>query len=278
MNSAYLLEELRANVGETDAEKHWTDAELLRKLSFSHKKAGFMVSASDGDRLQKSTDLIPSSSIVTLPSDFSKFNYMEEKVSGREIPLVNTVRERRVNRSYATGLDLGTLSCYFSGDTIEINHDDYSTVVTLWYEPKIINLHAGIGFTGSTTNTIVFEVANDPSFVDDYYNDTSFTIIAGTGLGTTVAVSDYVGATYTATLAGTFSTSSVYGSISPLPEECAEFIVLDATVSAMAKPSAALDPKYFEYFRSRLADARRLLDGWLAVRSRLNKHIRYSGS
>jgi hypothetical protein len=202
---------------------------------------------------------------------------MEETSSGIPIKMVGSIRERRMSRGTGTTLSTGSLTCYFVGDTIEINQDSYGTQVTLWYDKKPVMLHTGTGDTGSTTNTIIFEDGHKPSHLDDYYNGQYVEVVDGTGAGTKAEITDYVGSTREATVAGTFSTDSVYGTVPLTPEELDEWVVLEATVLALAKPAANIDTKYFEYFLSRLRDTKRDAKHWMSSRHRGTNLVRMEG-
>lgn len=52
-----------------------------------------------------------------------------------------------------------------------------------------------------------------------------------------------------ATITGTPTDGDYYGTVSELPEEGMAFVVLDATLLALAKPGASLDTKYFSTSR-----------------------------
>jgi len=260
-----MLTEVRDNVGES-TESHWGDNDLLRKLNLSYRLRATELLSVPGDWLVTSTDLTPSSSVITLPDDCVKPIYLEEKDNGRAIDFSMTIRERRTSRLSGTTLYSGVVDAYFVGNTIEINMDDYGEEVTLWYQRRVPNLHTGTADAGGSTS-LTFEVANEPSFEDDYYNGVTIEIVNGTGSRTQTTVLDYVGSTKVATLAaGTYDSDSVYGTVSDLPEEANDFIILDATIRALAKPSAAIDPKYFEHLYSLWKIAKRAWDDFTSTR------------
>lgn len=274
MNSYFMLSDLRDNVGEA-TEAHWDDAELLRKLNQANVEVGFLVSETTGDWLMKKDDFTPVASVITLPSDCAKPVYMEDKSSGKEIPIRDTVRERRVDRTSSLSLYGGYVSAYMVGNTIEINQDSFTDEVTLWYERRLINLSAGTIATGASTS-LKFDADNEPNGSDDYYNGVGVECMdASTKVIKLVsAISDYVGSTYTATVVGTPVSSDFYGTIPQIPEEGHGLIVLKATLLCIAKPSSALDPKVFENFERIVRRAERQFDDWISTRVKNSQGVR----
>ncbi len=276
MNAYYMLSDLRDNVGErTGNEAHWDDAELLRKLNSAQKEVGTIFQTTPGDWLMKSAAVTPVSSVITLPSDCSKPVYLEETSSGRIIPWGGTVRERRQTRLSGVTLSGGYLDFYMQGNTIIINQTGYGTACTLWYDQKVIDLHAGTAASGTTTSTVEFDANNEPNGVDDYYNGATIEVMDETSTVVEVSspITDYVGSTKKATMTGTPTAAELYGTISSLPEEAHGLIVMKATVKALAKPSSALDPKYFEYFLNEMMRMEKRIANWAASRVRASEYV-----
>jgi hypothetical protein len=224
--------------------------------------------AADGDWLMKSGSVTPVASVITWPDDCAKPSYLEETSTENVITIHGTVRERALTRTPRSSLDNQLLrDAYLLGRTIVVNESGYTTPCTLWYAKRIPDLHTGTAGAGAATS-ITFEAANFPSMVNDYYNGATIEIVSGTGVGVRTTISDYVvtaGANWgvATTAAGTFSTSSVYGTVSELPDEAIPLVVLDATLLALAKPSSSIDPKYFEYFRSMQRYAEKAFFDWI---------------
>jgi len=280
MNTYFMLEDLRSNVGESTA-SHWTDAELLRKLNMAQRKVALDVSMAPGDWLVTSADITPSNSVITLPSDFSKPVYMEVKATGEPIPIDTSLRERRMYRATNITLETGYIEAYVLHDTIEINRDNYATGVTLWYEFRVPDLHTGTASAGEATS-LTFDTTDgsDSTGVGgrletDYYNNSKIEIISGTGAGIDT-ITEYSVARV-ATVAGTYSTDSVYGTVSKLPEECHHLIILEATTMAIAKPSSAIDPKYFEYFTAEKKESWKNFKTWIGSRVKASNYVRGGG-
>ena len=106
----------------------------------------------------------------------------------------------------------------------------------------------------------------------DYYNNSKIEIESGTGAGIDT-ITDYTAAR-AATVTGTFSTDSVYGTVSRLPEEGHHLIILEATTMALAKPSSAIDPKYFEYFTAEKKEAWKNFKTWISSRISASNYVR----
>ncbi len=265
MNAYDILQTVRDYVGEgTGAE--WSDAHLLRRINLAHRTAGMLFAQSKGQWLIKSADLTPVASVITLPPDCSKPIYMEKKSDGYPIEWLGSVASRRVSRGVGSSLSVGYREAYPLLDTLEVNVDSFTEEVTLWYQKRIPNLHTGTASAGGATS-LTFPDDRNVVWVDDYYNESIIEVVSGTGASRTT-ISDYVGSTRVATLAaGTFSSSSVYGTVSMLPEETDDFIVLQAALVAMAKPSASVDERVFSYYLSERNKARKMLEEWIETRT-----------
>lgn len=268
MNAYDMYLDTRENIGE-DTASHWGNPEVLRKLNANQRRVGRKLGMVLGDWLVTHEDLTPSSSVITLPWDCARPVYMEEKSSGCPIPNNTTVRERRASRG---------LEYYFEGNTLVVNKDSYSTVVTLWYQRRILDMAFDkIGDTSSGENAIVIAAAQFPRLLDDYYNGLMVEVVGGTGIGTIAEVTDYDGGTRKLTLTGTFGITSQWGTVSQLPEECHDLIVLMATLQLLAKPSSAIDPKYFEYYATLAAKAEKDFDEWVATRRSGSQRTQITG-
>jgi hypothetical protein len=184
------------------------------------------------------------------------------------------VRERQLTRTTEITLDALGPDAFMYGDYIEINQDSFSDSVVLWYEKRIPDLHFGTGGSSSGSNALHFQTTNIPVPRDDYYNNVYVSITAGTGALTRALISDYAGSTGVATAAGTFSTDSIYGTETLLPQEAIPAVVLLATSELLAKPSAAIDPKYWEYLRMEVKDTMSDLEGFLSTRLKNSVRIR----
>ena len=259
MNSYHMLVDIRDNIGE-DVAAHWGDNDILRKLNAAQRKVANLFILTSGDWLIKSVDLTPVDSVITLPSDCAKPVYMEEKSSGYAITLGGNIRNRAATRIS------GVVEAYMLKDSIEINYSSYSTEVTLWYQERISDLHAGTAGANSAATKLEFELASEPKRSDDYYNDISVEVVDGTGTGIIENISDYDGSGYYATIVGTVASGDHYGTVSELPEESHDLIVLEASLMLMVKPSSSLEPSVFKYMLERTKQAREDLEEWISTR------------
>ena len=280
MENAYeMLELLRDNIGES-TESHWSDKLLLQRLNVEHRDVGRLVLDSPGDwLLKKSASISPSSSQLALPSDCVRPAYIEEVSSGRKINIQGTVRERRLGRMPGTTIGAGNVEAYLVGNYIEVNMDNYGEACYIWYQPRVKDLHAGVCGTGTGAAAVVFEAAHWPSGVDDYYNDIVLQVRDSSDylLNVNQAISDYVGLTFTATIASPAATPAsgdFYGTVSQLPQELLGLVVLRATVKAMAKPSSTFEKEIFAFFRAELKNAQNEAEEFLATRISGSTYVR----
>lgn len=264
MNSYHMVLDVRDNIGE-DTAAHWGANDVLRKLNSAQRKVANLFILSQGDWLIKSADLTPVASVITLPTDCAKPVYMEETSSGYPITLKGNIRDRAATRISGANIYEGAVEAYMLKDTIEVNQSGYTTGVTLWYQQRIPDMHTGAAAAGSAS-TLQFELANEPRRVDDYYNGVSIEVIDGTGTGIISDISDYVGLTYTATITGTPAAADKYGTVSELPEEAHDLIVLEASCMLLAKPSSSIEPNIFKQVLERTRQARVDLEEWVSTR------------
>ena len=268
MNAKNMLDLLRDYVGEASA-AHWTDVNLLRRLNAGQKKVSLMVAMSPGRwLLKRSGVLTPVASVVTLPTDCAKPLYIEEVSSERVMPwLDGGIKFRRVSRGVGTSLDLeGQKEVYPVGNTIEINASGYTKTVYVWYERRVPDLYACSTLAAASAGvSITFNSDMIAKNVADYYNGVAFEATGGTGEGTVDEITDYTAARV-ATVSGTYSTDTELGTVSVLPEETHDLIVLEAAVMALTKPSSTLDREVFVQMVSERTMMRKLVVEWLESR------------
>lgn len=273
MNSYYMMLDVRDNIGE-DVASHWGDNDILRKLNAAQRKVANLFILTPGDWLIKSTNLTPVDSVITLPDDCAKPVYMEETSSGYVITLHGNVRDRGLTRITGAVVYDGTVEAYMQKDAIVVNQDGYATPVTLWYQQRVPDLHAGIAGVNSAGFKVVFELANEPKRSDDYYNNVSIEVVDGIGTGIIEDISDYDGSGYYATIVGTVASGDHYGTVSELPEESHDLIILEASLMLLVKPSSALEPSVFKYMQERTKQAREDLEEWISTRVASNSSVR----
>lgn len=111
-------------------------------------------------------------------------------------------------------------------------------IVPGYYFPPVLN--AGTAAAGATTSITLAAGSSTvpyPSVTNDYYNGLYIEIYSGTGAGQKAEITDYVGSTKVCTLAFTTapSTDSIYGMVSPLPEEAHYLMPLYTLASLWGK-------------------------------------------
>lgn len=265
MNAYEMRTEIRENINEETAD-HWSELDILHKLNKAQRLTAIKLGLATGDWLIKQSDaLAPSSNQITLPSDCAKPIYMETVTSGYPISFNYTVRDRRANRQSGTSLSTGYNEGYLLQDTIEINADTFTDTVYLWYQRRVPDLMFGTAGAGGAAS-LTFPSAMRPKIEADYYNGVELEVVSGTGSPARDTITDY-SAAFVCTVTGTYSTDSVFGTITEIPEEGIPFMLLTATLDCLARPSAALDPKYFEYFKIQQRDAKKDFEQWVENRS-----------
>jgi hypothetical protein len=268
MDAYEMRLQLRDNLGEAVA-SHWTEAQLVRRLNIEHKAVARKVIDSPGDWLLKKSDaLTPSSNRLTLPTDCLRPVYVEEVTSGRMIPIRGTVREKAGGRFPGYG---GTVEAYLIGNYIEINLNDYGNTCYLWYQPRVLDLQSGTCQASTGATSVYFELANFPSGVDDYYNGVTLHIydVSTNALNFNGLIADWVGLTGIATIASAAAApaaTDLYGTVSPLPEEVHNLIVMRATVKAIAKPSSTFEKELFSFYRAELKKEEEDVESFLTSR------------
>jgi len=263
MNSNDQLALLRDNVNEATA-SHWTDVNLMRRLNNAQAKTALHVAQTPGQWLLKSASVTPVASVITLPADCAKPIYLEETVSGAAVEWLSSVSHRRVSRSVGTTLDAGYLEAYPLRLTMEVNRSAYTTACTLWYQIRVPDLATGTAAAGGALSLTLPDDRVSVR-VADYYNSVTFEVISGTGTAIVDTITDYTAARV-CTVSGTYDATTVFGTISMLPPETHNLMVLEATVSALHKPSAQLDKETRNNYVSELRELRKEVYAWLETR------------
>ena len=277
MNAYEMFDEVKDNIGRDEVGGHWTEAGVLRKLNKGQRYAYHLISQTPGDWFLKSELLTPVDSVITLPADCAKPVYMEDVATGLEIPINTTVRERRNSRVGSVTLETAGYNAYLLGETIVINQDSNTSQVRLWYERRVPDLHFGTAAAGAATS-LTLEASKQASLQADYYNGVVIETVSGVGAPSRDVISDYAALTRVCVVSGTYSATTVYGTVSVLPIEACDLIILDATLALLAKPSSALDPKYFEYFLNQHKKAEVALEDWCSMRLKNSNRVRRIGN
>lgn len=260
-----IAQEVRENVGE-ESESHWTDLGILRKMNFAYKQLWMQLAMQAGDWLLYEGTITLTDSEGSLPSDCAKPVYMEDS-NGYVIPINLTVREKKRSEFVNTAFEESTKIAYLVGNTLVVNQTGLSGTYTLWYVKRFVELAWGTCGANCAASALHLDSTMNPSITNDYYNGVGVVVYdatAGVNLDTTIT--DYVGSTLIATITGTPVQNDYYGTKIELPEEALPVLVWRVTLSCMAKPSAALDPKYYEFAANQLAQADRLWREWISDR------------
>jgi hypothetical protein len=279
MNAANQLTLIRDFLNESVA-KHWSDRMLLSCLNMAQGRQARKISKSAGGWLLTSTNVTPADSVITLPTDCSKPVYLEETTSGYPIPFQVDVYDRRMSRQPSAQYHVGQLEAYPQIGVVVVNKESYTTACTLWYQLRVPDLHVGTASAGgaasitlSAYDGVDAATGFGASVIADYYNNSKFQVVEGTGAGAPDTITDY-SAARVAAVTGTYGATSDYGTISRLPEECHLLMAIEAVIIAIAKPSSALDPKYFEYLKSQWKDQNDEFLTWIADWKASRKGVR----
>jgi len=77
-----------------------------------------------------------------------------------------------------------------------------------------------------------------------------------------------------ATITGTPESGDLYGTISQLPEEAMELLILMVTTKCLARTASDVDPSYLNYYRAEKKEAQGVWEDWIARRIDSSRHIR----
>jgi hypothetical protein len=263
MNAKDKLDLLRDVVNEATA-AHWSDVNLMRRINLSQRKVANIVAMYPGQWLVVSASVTPVASVITLPPDCSKPVYLEETSSGTPVEWLNSVAYRRLSRSKGTSLDVGYLEAHPEISTLVVNRDSYTEACTLWYQIRVPDLVAGTAAAGAETS-LTFPDDRVSQRVADYYNNVKFDPVSGTGAGAADTITDY-STSRVATVTGTYDATTVFGTISRLPEETHHWILAEAVMMTLSKRATVIDKDILGWHREALRDTRRDCEAWLETR------------
>jgi len=265
MDAYEMIDQIRHDLGEA-SEAHWGDRALLRKLNLEQSRLWTQLALQAGDWLVTSESVTVANSTITLPSNCAKPIYLEN-ADGYPVFIEGTVRERKLNEFVNVNFDNGLYSAYLVGDYLKLTRAGISGTWTLWFIERFKDMAQGEAGENSGTNALHLDVEMFPSPEDDYYNGLAVNVYTVAGvpkLATTI--SDYVGSTRVATVTGTPAIGDRYGTVCQLPEEAHGLLLTRVVVNCLAKPSSAIDPKYFEYHTSLLRAMENDWARWIETR------------
>jgi hypothetical protein len=115
-----------------------------------------------------------------------------------------------------------------------VNADSFTGNLRVYYIRKPGRMQHGTAEAGDSS-TMTLDADTRPSIVNDYYNNMAFVIREGTGAGEEATATDYVGSTrvLTVSFTSTPTTSSVYATVSELPDGHNEIVVMGAAIRAL---------------------------------------------
>jgi hypothetical protein len=273
MNTLDQVELIRDYIAEATA-SHWSDLNILRRLNVAQRTLAVRIAQLNSAWLVTSASVTPSATgVITLPNDCSKPLYLEDANGGVINWLVGGVKNRQVTRD---GSEVYPLM-----NTLELNANVFSgTTCTLWYQKRVPDLHCGFTQSGSGANALVFDktvtvaasalaTGRALKFQDDYYNNVTVEVIDATSgiVDISSVISDYTASSATAVIVGTCAAADKYGTVSILPPECHELMVLETAQIALMKPGAKLDKTVLQYYRAELSTAREEFYSWLETRT-----------
>jgi hypothetical protein len=254
---------VRDSIGEAIA-AHWSDDKIMQRINSAQSSIARMMANNAGQWLTTRAMVTPVAGVITLPVDCGRPLYLEEVDSGRRIGWISSVAARWVSRQSGVSLDAGIREAYALRNTIEVNDASYATSCYLWYEKRLPDMAAGTASAGGVSS-LTLPNERQIKRTDDYYNDLVIEVISGTGAGSTT-ITDFVGSTRVCTLTGTYDATSVFGTVSLLPEEARRLLEVMATLSCLSRPGSVLDEKVYGYYEYERKREEKSFQDWLASR------------
>jgi len=265
MDAYNAKEDIRDVLGEATA-KHWPDRMLLSCLNRSQQRLYMKLSMTPGDWFLKSKTLTFSSSVAELPADCAKPAFLRQVANKYKIPITLNARQRdsRTIWPYADDYN-NSYEAFLYKNTLEVNYT-LNGNLDLWYDQRNINLHFGTAAAGGA-QSLTLDSSLPRSYEDDYYNGLYLLTISGTGSGTRTLIEDYDGATgVLTTAAGTFSSDTVYGLETNLPEMAYDVWLARAAYIAATKPAATVDKDVYMMIERDLRSAELVFEDWISTR------------
>lgn len=163
-----------------------------------------------------------SSSVITLPANFSKIYELRDSDGKKVFP-------SEANNSPPESANGSDRRYYREGNTLIVQQSGVNATWTLYYYKRPRDLHQGQAGSENTFSTTAKIIA-------DYYNTVTIEDITG---GWTGEISDYTAARVITVSGQTLSENDYYGTVSELPEEFHHFIVPRAVMICKATHPAA---------------------------------------
>lgn len=274
MNAYEIFKEIREGIGE-ETSAHWSDLSIMRKMNQAQKILWQDLLNTTGDWFLVSNDIVPSASLITFPAQLGRVVYLEVKGSKNEIPIVGTVREKRMAQGVGLTVSDPGLSAYFVAGGLMINIPGFAEEVTLWFQERLLDMHFGIAGTLSTTNKLEFDKTLAPNFNVDYYKNLDVEVWDFNSLPKIeTTITAYEPATNLATITGVPAAGDFYGTVPQLPQEGHHIIALDVINKCLLKPGSGIDIEYVKLSYASLREARKEWLDWIALRGSKHSYIK----
>jgi len=233
-NAFEILSQVRMGIGEystahvqgTDTTGSFRNEELIRQINNAQYHLWGILFEAFPEYFLKSTSLIFTASVATLPSDHFKIREIRDSDGYLINPI--SVSQRHIND------DTGSEHFYYRyGNTLRIDADDVTDTGTLWYYSRCRELDTGLTSAGGALSATL---ATTSKAIVDYYNSM---LIENVTDSTTDTITDYTAARV-CTVSNTWAASKYYGIVSDLPEIIQPLIAEYAILQLKKNPKVPL--------------------------------------
>jgi hypothetical protein len=221
VNTYDLLADLRAILKEAVA-GNWSDSDLIKCLDYSYQVCfGRQVSLGEDVVITRSlADVVSGTQEYSLPTNTRFLVGLEHKLDTRYLPL------RPISYRERWRFENGIPSMFYKiANVVGICPAPTESVadgLRFVFIPVPGKLHTGLALEGTAASIML---AADASSQDDIYNDMQLEVVAGTGVGQVVTITDYTGSTREA--AAVFATT---------PDETSRYAIVPKTDSVFDQP------------------------------------------
>ena len=239
LNCYQLVSDVREGVNEfstgylqgTDTSGAFTNTKILARINEAVRFLWNLTFVRAPEDYLTSSDLTPVASVITLPADFMKLRRLEYKASGQKIHQYN------VDQKASLGVT-GSKYLYrpYQRKYLRIDQDNVTDQVTAWYFKRPRDIHFGQAQSGSGSNALKMPSATGVN-EDDFYNGMTVEDITAALVST---ISDYVGSTRVATVAGTVTANDWYGLVPEIPEEFHHLVTPKAVLLLKNDPKSPI--------------------------------------
>lgn len=222
LNAYRIVEMVREGINEystawvqgTDLTGSFRNVDILEKINIAQQFICSLLRIRDPQMFLKSVALTGVASVYTPPADFFKLRRLESSDGIKIFPM-------NVDEKSSTTTGIG-MFYYWKANTMILDKDAASDVLTLYYLSRVRDLDFGLSSTGGALSVTLASATARPE--TDYYNGMS---INNWSDSWDDVISDYTSA-FVATVAKTWAASKYYGIISELPESLHHLIPMKA--------------------------------------------------